>query len=129
MKLDQRRSLSTERTVSLLSAFNRRSLARAGVAIAGLLAIGTANANVLMQAFYWDVPSPGAGNSTAPWWWDHLGAQANTIRAYGFSGLWIPPVLKGAAGGYSDGYDPFDDYDIGSKNQMGTIPTRYGTRE
>ena len=129
MKLDQSRSISTERTVSLASLFNRRSVVRAGVAIAGLLAIGTANANVLMQAFYWDVPSPGAGNSTAPWWWDHLGAQANTLRAYGFTGMWIPPVLKGAAGGYSDGYDPFDDYDIGSKNQMGTIPTRYGTRE
>jgi hypothetical protein len=27
------------------------------------------------------------------------------------------------------GYGPFDDYDRGSKNQKGTLPTRYGTRE
>src|SRR5207247_1514020 len=78
---------------------------------------------------YWDVPSPAAGNPTAPWWWDSLGGQANSIRSYGFTGIWIPPVWKGASGGYSVGYDPFDDYDIGSKNQKGTIPTRYGTRE
>jgi alpha-amylase len=37
--------------------------------------------------------------------------------------------LKGSAGGLSNGYDPFDDYDLGSKDQKGTIPTRYGTRE
>jgi alpha-amylase len=33
------------------------------------------------------------------------------------------------AGGFSNGYDPFDDYDLGSKDQKETIPTRYGTRE
>lgn len=88
-----------------------------------------AHADVLLQGFYWDVPSPAAGTSTAPWWWDHLSAQANALKLSGFSAIWIPPVLKGASGGYSDGYDPFDDYDLGSKNQMGTITTRYGTRE
>ena len=29
----------------------------------------------------------------------------------------------------SDGYGPFDDYDIGSKNQKGSLATRFGTRE
>jgi alpha-amylase len=99
------------------------------VATATLAFCQITSANVFMQGFYWDVPSPAAGNSTAPWWWDHLSAQANSLKLSGFSGIWIPPVLKGAAGGYSDGYDPFDDYDIGSKNQMGTTTTRYGTRE
>lgn len=99
------------------------------VATATLAFCQISSANVFMQGFYWDVPSPAAGNSTAPWWWDHLSAQANSLKLSGFSGIWIPPVLKGAAGGYSDGYDPFDDYDIGSKNQMGTVTTRYGTRE
>jgi alpha-amylase len=40
-------------------------------------------------------------------------------------------VLKAAAGAsnLADGYGPFDDYDLGSKNQKGSIPTRFGTRE
>jgi alpha-amylase len=29
----------------------------------------------------------------------------------------------------ADGYSPFDDYDIGSKQQKGSVPTRFGTRE
>jgi alpha-amylase len=29
----------------------------------------------------------------------------------------------------SEGYGVFDDYDLGSKNQNGSLPTRYGTRE
>jgi hypothetical protein len=40
----------------------------------------------------------------------------------------ILPVLKGEAA-TAEGYDVFDDYDLGSKNQNGTAPTRYGTRE
>lgn len=105
-------------------------VARTLIVAAGLLALTpSASAGVLLQGFYWDVPSPAAGTSSAPWWWDHLAAQANSLRLAGFSAVWIPPVLKGAAGGYSDGYDPFDDYDIGSKNEESTTPTRYGTRE
>ena len=96
-----------------------------------LLLGGTApsRGGVLLQGFYYNVPSPGAGNSTAPWWWDNLAKQANALRLSGFTAVWLPPCTKGAAGGYSVGYDPYDDYDLGSKNQMGTIPTRYGTRE
>ncbi len=84
---------------------------------------------VLMQGFYWDVPSPAAGNARAPWWWDKLASEMDDFAASGITGVWIPPVLKGASGGYSVGYDPFDDYDTGSKPQKGTIPLRYGTRE
>ncbi|MGA7265939.1 MAG: galactose oxidase-like domain-containing protein, partial [Stellaceae bacterium] len=38
---------------------------------------------------------------------------------------------KTSAGAHSgsDGYGPFDDYDIGSKDQEGTVPTRFGSRE
>ncbi|HEY0073897.1 MAG TPA: alpha-amylase domain-containing protein [Abditibacteriaceae bacterium] len=86
-------------------------------------------AGVMLQGFYWDVPSPGAGTSGSPWWWDKMGGQAAMLRQAGFTAVWLPPVHKGAGGGYSVGYDTFDDYDLGSKDQMGTIPTRYGTRE
>src|SRR5687768_9696767 len=88
-----------------------------------------AEAGVLMQGIYWDVPSPAAGNGAAPWWWDNLAARANEMRLAGITAVWIPSPLKGASGGYSMGYDPYDDYDLGSKNQMYTLPTRFGTRE
>ena len=103
----------------------RTSWLAAAVSLA-LLAAQRAEAGVMLQGFYWDVPSPAAGTSAAPWWWDRLAAQANEIGKAGFTAVWAPPVLKGAAGGFSVGYDPYDDYDIGSKNQQGTLPTRYG---
>lgn len=81
-------------------------------------------AGVLLQGFYWDA-STGDGRS----WWLFLAQKANELRKAGFTAVWIPPVLKGASGGYSNGYDPFDDYDIGSKYQKGTFATRWGTRE
>ncbi len=90
---------------------------------------------VLLQGFYFGpgkvhgVPSPLDGDKTIPFWWDHLATQANLLRRAGFSAIWLPPPLKGASGSFSDGYDTFDDYDLGDKDQKGTIPTRYGTRE
>jgi hypothetical protein len=91
---------------------------------------------VLLQGFYKmmpndAVPSPVDGDDSIPWWWDHLAEQAAALRAVGFTAIWLPPVLKTSAGAKSgsDGYGPFDDYDMGSKNQMGTEPTRFGTRE
>jgi len=90
---------------------------------------------VLLQGFYFGpghvhgVPSPLDGDKTVPFWWDHLAAQANMFRRAGFTALWIPPPLKGASGSSSNGYDEFDDYDLGDKDQKGAVPTRYGGRE
>jgi galactose oxidase len=91
---------------------------------------------VLLQGFFKlppnrAVPSPADGEGGTPWWWDHLAAQANDFRKVGLTAVWLPPVLKTSAGAHpgSDGYGPFDDYDIGSKDQMGTVPTRFGSRE
>jgi len=90
---------------------------------------------VLLQSFFFGpgkvhgVPSPLDGDQSFPFWWDHLAAQANDLRKAGFSAIWLPPPLKGASGSFSSGYDAFDDYDLGSKDQKGSVPTRYGTRE
>jgi alpha-amylase len=88
---------------------------------------------VLLQAFFRPgdkgVPCPADGDAGADWWWDHLAKQAHALRKAGFTAVWLPPVWKGASGALSVGYDPFDDYDLGSKDQRGTVPTRYGTRE
>ena len=94
-----------------------------------LLQSSGCRADVLLQGFYWDVPSPQAGQANAPWWWDHLASQAQELHQSGFTSIWIPPVVKGANAQYSVGYDPFDDYDIGSKNQRGFVSSRYGSRE
>jgi alpha-amylase len=79
---------------------------------------------VLLEGFFFGLSS-GPGN----FWWDHLARQAHDLASAGFTAIWLPPPLKGASGGFSNGYDPFDDYDLGSKDQKGTIPTRYGSRE
>ena len=99
-----------------------------------------ASAGVLLQGFYTlsDPNNPQAVPAAVPSkvdgtgdddWWDHIAKQADDLRAVGFTAVWLPPPLKGSAGKLSTGYDPFDDYDIGSKNQKGTIPTHYGTRD
>ena len=91
---------------------------------------------VLLQGFFKvppnsAVPSPADGTPRAQWWWDHIAAQAKAFSLAGFSAIWLPPMLKtsSGAGPGADGYGPFDDYDIGSKKQKGSIPTRFGTRE
>jgi alpha-amylase len=112
---------------------SREVLSRGSQAIGdqGGLATG-----VLLQGFYKirrnvAVTSPADGDRATPWWWDHLAAQASDLRAAGFTAVWLPPALKTASGSSpgADGYGPFDDYDIGSRDQRGSVPTRYGTRE
>lgn len=80
-------------------------------------------AGVLMQGFWWDSPS-----SWDRPWWNAVGDKAGELAASGFTAVWLPPAYKSAAGGFSVGYDPFDDYDLGNKDQRGTIPTRWGTK-
>jgi alpha-amylase len=91
---------------------------------------------VLLQGFYKHlpnnaVPSPADGDPSIPWWWDHLASKANALKLAGFTAVWLPPALKTpkGSGPEADGYGPFDDYDIGARDQMGSIATRFGTRE
>ena len=44
----------------------------------------------------------------------------------GYNSLWLPPPTKGS-GGLSVGYDLWDPFDLGSKNQRNSVRTRYGT--
>ena len=91
---------------------------------------------VLLQAAYRrsrgvTVPSPADGDRSIPWWWDRLAAQANAFRSSGFSAVLLPPALKSSAGASpaADGYGTYDDYDLGTKNQCFSTPTRFGSRE
>ena len=74
------------------------------------------------------VPCPAdAATRDVPWWYDRIAALAPEIAAAGFTEVLFPnPVIgEGAPGPGDDGYNPFDDYDIGSKG----TPTRFGTGE
>lgn len=48
------------------------------------------------------------------------------LAEVGYTSLWLPPPCKGS-GGFSVGYDLWDRFDLGSKNQRGTVRTLYGT--
>ncbi|MCX2742992.1 alpha-amylase [Mangrovivirga sp. M17] len=76
---------------------------------------------VIMQAFYWDVPA--GGN-----WYNTIKSKIADWDAAGISAIWLPPVSKAMNGPYSMGYDPFDYFDLGEYNQMGSVETRFGSK-
>jgi hypothetical protein len=57
--------------------------------------------------------------------WAEITRKVPELAEAGYSSLWLPPPTKGS-GGLSVGYDLWDPFDLGSKNQRNTIPTRYG---
>jgi alpha-amylase len=81
----------------------------------------TTNASVMMQAFYWDVPAGGT-------WWDVLSSKTAEWSNAGFNAIWLPPASKAQNGTYSMGYDPYDYFDFGEFDQMGSVETRFGSR-
>lgn len=60
--------------------------------------------------------------------WEEVTRKLPEIAEAGYTSVWLPPPTKGSSG-YSVGYDLFDPFDLGDKNQRGTIRTRYGTKE
>jgi alpha-amylase len=76
------------------------------------------------------VPAP-VDNTGKPWLWDFLASQAPALAQAGFDTIQLPPASKawgGTAPG-TDGYGCFDPRDLGDKNQMGSVETRYGSAE
>src|SRR5579862_8657419 len=76
------------------------------------------------------VPAPST-EPGKPWLWDFLAAEAENLAKVGFDRIQLPPASKaqGGAGPGCDGYGLYDPRDLGTKNQQGSIPTRYGTAE
>lgn len=77
--------------------------------------------DVFMQGFYWNSPPGGI-------WYDSLSKVAARLASAGFSAIWFPSPSKGAGGGFSMGYDPYDHYDFGEFNQKGSRETRFGSK-
>lgn len=96
---------------------HRRPFARCVLLALALLCAGrlpSARAEAMLQLF----------NLT----WNEVSAKLPEIAEAGYTSLWLPPPTKGG-GGYSIGYDLFDPFDLGDRNQRGTIATRYGTKD
>src|ERR1700756_1716643 len=74
---------------------------------------------------------PPAGKKTQYWWYDRISNLAHHFASVGQTDVLFPNPVKGQSGSYKtgDGYNPFDHYDIGSKDQEGGVPTRFGTAE
>jgi len=60
--------------------------------------------------------------------WRDITWKMPELAETGYTALWLPPPFKAGAGIYSVGFDTYDRFDLGDKDQMGTIPTKYGTR-
>ena len=60
--------------------------------------------------------------------WREIQQKMPEIAEAGYESLWLPPPTK-AGGGFSVGYDLFDRFDLGSREQKGGVATRYGTEE
>lgn len=82
--------------------------------------------DVMMQAFYWDVPVDEESlNGT---WWDNLKNKAPELKSSGISAIWTPGPCKGNWGIVDNGYGIYDHYDLGNYNQKGSVETRFGSR-
>ncbi|MFZ4681647.1 MAG: alpha-amylase family glycosyl hydrolase, partial [Terrimicrobiaceae bacterium] len=93
-----------------------RLSSRLGGVFAALLAVlgcsGQARAEAMLQYF----------NTS----WAEITRKMPELAEAGYSSLWLPPPTKGS-GGLSVGYDLWDPFDLGGKNQRNTVRTRYGT--
>ncbi|NCA82086.1 MAG: hypothetical protein EOM72_05010 [Opitutae bacterium] len=58
--------------------------------------------------------------------WPELTRRIPELAEAGYTALWLPPPFK-AGGGLSVGFDSYDRFDLGSKDQNGSLPTKYGT--
>jgi alpha-amylase len=82
------------------------------------------NGKVILQGYWWDYWNNNYPNG----WSNYLTDLAPRLRNLGIDGIWIPPSIKNA-GPNSNGYSPFDQYDLGDKYQKGNVKTRLGNKD
>ena len=84
------------------------------VVIAILLLSHVATAEVILQYF---------GTT-----WSEIERRIPELAERGYDSLWLPPPFKAGAGTYSVGFDTLDRFDLGDRDQSGTVRTKYGTK-
>ncbi len=78
------------------------------------LLFGAARAEVVLQYFQLT--------------WNQIAEKMPELAEAGYDAIWLPPPTK-ASSVFSVGYDLWDPFDLGNKDQRGTVRTRYGTKE
>jgi alpha-amylase len=58
-----------------------------------------------------------------------VASDAGHLASLGINAIWLPPAFKGSTGGYANGYDVYDIFDLGEFDQKGSVRTRYGTKQ
>jgi hypothetical protein len=61
--------------------------------------------------------------------WKEIEARMPEIIKAGYTAIWLPPITKGAEGVKDVGFAVFDRFDLGDKDQRGSIRTKYGTKD
>jgi len=82
------------------------------------------NGKVILQGFWWNYWNDNYQNN----WATYLAQLAPRLREMGVDGVWIPPTVKNSSTA-SNGYSPFDHYDLGDKYQKGSATTRFGDKD
>jgi hypothetical protein len=59
--------------------------------------------------------------------WKEIRDKIPELAEIGYNAIYLPPPFKAGGGTFSYGFDTFDRFDLGDKNQMGTVRTKYGT--
>ena len=88
-------------------------------ALLGLCAFGTIGQR--LQANQSDAILQYFGTS-----WNEIAMKIPELAEAGYTALWLPPPFKGTSV-WDVGFGTFDRFDLGDKDQSGTIPTKYGT--
>ncbi|MGH7601893.1 MAG: hypothetical protein ACREOI_36485, partial [bacterium] len=71
------------------------------VFVMGFGNLAQAQNDVMMQAFYWDVPVDATNLNGS--WYDSLKVRAAGLKQAGFTAIWTPPPSKGAFSIYDMG--------------------------
>lgn len=111
---------------NFFSALGRR-LAAAAVLI-GLSATAVRAQQVILEGFWWKYQNNNYPNG----WANYVTDLAPRLKAMGINAVWMPPNLKTRMPTdpvYSNGYSPFDNYDLGDKYQHGRLRTNSGTKD
>lgn len=101
------------------------------IVLVGLMVAGTASnlyadveKRIVLQGFWWDYWNNNYENAYA----NYLTELAPRLKELGVNAVLIPGFQKNT-GTNSNGYSPFDNYDLGDKYQKGTVYTRFGTKD
>ncbi|MCR5609487.1 MAG: alpha-amylase [Lachnospiraceae bacterium] len=94
----------------------------------------TTDNSVMLQGFEWFLVDNGLIEEKGydiQTLWEFYEENAQKIADAGITSIWLPPAFKtdNMTAGNTQGYEPYDLYDLGEFNQKGRVSTKYGTKD